>query len=147
MEIMEKVGEKLSQAGKEMQTRKEVSDMNKLIEEELAKQRQLYVQLGEIYYEKIDENAPDKCRTLAEEIAKSDEALENYRRRLQQLQDKRICEYCQAPLEADVFFCPRCGKEAPREVITEQKNYCSCGTEIKEDDLFCAGCGRHLKEA
>ncbi|HHT65344.1 MAG TPA: hypothetical protein GX017_04555 [Clostridiales bacterium] len=52
---------------------------------------------------------------------------------------KQTCIRCNALIDGDSSFCPKCGSKSPFA------DRCfSCFKEISRDDKICSGCGRNL---
>lgn len=49
------------------------------------------------------------------------------------------CGNCNAPIDADDKFCPKCGTKILRERACR-----SCGSKARESDLFCRRCGARI---
>jgi hypothetical protein len=60
-----------------------------------------------------------------------------------ELKDNLNCKNCRSPLESSEFkFCPHCGVIDPVAIEVKKPTKCpSCGTALKEDYIFCPGCG------
>ena len=143
MDVMEKFGEKLNQAGKGMQTWLDTSQINRMIEEERSKQKQIFSQLGEMYYRDICEDPPERYAGLVKAMKDSEDAVNGYLKQIDQLKKRKYCKVCNTYLDADARFCPQCGSEVTND--TEEQKCPNCGGKIEADDMYCALCGKKLK--
>ena len=58
------------------------------------------------------------------------------------------CPNCNAQLEEDVVFCPKCGQHLnpPTEDMAEKENKCpKCGVMLEKGAVFCANCGERIE--
>jgi len=57
--------------------------------------------------------------------------------------DAPQCVHCGNALPAGIAkFCPKCGGTQPEPEPQSQNCFCSsCGKQLKNDDVFCSGCG------
>lgn len=113
MDFFSKLGETLSEAGKDVsQKAKEMTGIAKLNMDIKAKEDYInkqYTAIGRQYYEMHkDDEEP-----LFEEMALVREAAEDTKRMEQELADlkgMKKCPSCEAAVEQDAKFCPKCGK-------------------------------------
>lgn len=70
-------------------------------------------------------------------VAEGDRAMlkdENWRAGV-----RATCPQCNAPLQKNVKFCPKCG-----EKIRDKKHCTECGAELAAGGKFCAECGHKV---
>ena len=91
----------------------------------------------------------NECVEKIENIKKENEGIKD---EILLLNNKKKCTNCSAEIDAQVAFCPECGKEQVKEeqtkaeekeeVLPEGKRRCSgCGEIIETKYTFCPLCG------
>ena len=117
MSIFEKIGEKLSGAGQgvaqQVKNFADVARLNSIISEKEKQIAQLYIEIGQAYYEhhKIDPQGEEieriqKISSLNAEIL---ECKEN----IKQIKGVTKCPNCGADVSLDAAFCNACGTKIP----------------------------------
>ena len=87
--------------------------------------------LGHATLDMLSVYAHPSTEFLKEECTKIDvlaDEIEDYRKDILELKDKKQCPSCNKEIEANVKFCPNCGAEQPK--VEEPKK-----EEIKEEDI------------
>lgn len=154
MAFFEQVGKLLTDTGQNVaqQTKKfaDVTQINIAISEKEKRISQLFLNIGQSYYErhKSDEAAEeseriDEVNTLYAEI------LQN-RERIKQIKGVIKCENCGADVPLSAAFCSACGTTVVRtENITEStgnERLCPvCNAAVDKDNLFCNHCGTKVE--
>ena len=95
------------------------------IAENKEKIKDLYIELGRKVYENhvreenlnIHEFISDDCSKI-DEIAKQ---IENARKEILVLNNKKMCKKCFAQIQTDYIFCPQCGEKQTEEKTILQK--------------------------
>ena len=95
------------------------------IAENKEKIKDLYIELGRKIYENhvreenlnIHEFINDDCSKI-DEISKE---IENARKTILVLNNKKMCKKCYAEIETDYMFCPQCGEKQTQEETILQK--------------------------
>lgn len=105
----------------------EVTKLNMNISSEEDKIKKVYTDIGKTVYESFDkgEEIPDNFKELCEKVRVHFKNIEEMKEKILELKSVKICPSCEAELDADVAFCPKCGtkQEMPKK---EEEN--------KEDD-------------
>lgn len=74
--------------------------------------RELYVSLGKLYFEKYaDGDMPKEMAELCEKITSCQHAINEAEQRAALLKGVVICTNCQAEVDKDASYCPKCGAE------------------------------------
>ncbi len=119
----------------------------KTISENKTKIDNYYKEIGERIYNtsKIDKNVETFIENKKKEITKLLEENESLHIEVLKLDNKKICINCGNEMQADMVFCPKCGKE--QEKVPEGKVRCqNCGKIIDKKDAFCLNCGKKNSE-
>ena len=119
MDFFDKLGKKASEkykgdAEKKRKIAKEAK-MKMSINENKAKISEIYEEIGKKVYENhVREEKLDLENFLKEECIKIDvlaDEIEDYRKDILELKDKKQCKKCFKEIELNVKFCPNCGKQ------------------------------------
>lgn len=142
MEFFEKLGETITEAGKDVtQKVTDLTEITKIKMDIRSKEesvRRNYAEIGRQYYElHKDDEEP-----LFEEVALITEALqkiEELRGEIAGRKGKKICPSCGAPNDIDALFCNKCGAKCENadteETAAEEAEFVEVeeDVEIKED--------------
>lgn len=130
MDFFDKIGKKASQtykgaAEKTSKIAKETK-IKMAMNENKAKINDIYKEIGKKVYEKhIREEEINIDNSLTEDCMKIDvlaDEIEDYRKEILELKDKKQCKKCGKEIEVDVKFCPNCGEKQPEdEVVLKEK--------------------------
>jgi len=151
--LTKKVTETARAAAKKSNKLVEVTKLNMNIAAEEDKIRKLYGEIGKMVYETYENTGevPDKFRELCERIKEHNDNICEMKQKILELKNIKYCPGCNAELERDVAFCPKCGtkQEIPQPEVAEEEepeeNKCpSCGAEVGEDAAYCSKCGCKL---
>ena len=156
MAFFEKIGKRLTDAGQNVaqQTHNlaDVTRLNSAISEREKKISQLYLMIGQAYYEahKNDCAAEEmekitEINTLVAEIFES-------RERIKQIRGVVKCENCGADVPLNASFCNACGTKVNRaEAVkdnAEAECQCpACHAVIEKGNLFCNHCGEKIESS
>lgn len=157
MSIFEKIGEKLSGAGQgvaqQVKNFADVARLNSIISEKEKQIAQLYIEIGQAYYEhhKIDPQGEEieriqKISSLNAEIL---ECKEN----IKQIKGVTKCPNCGADVSLDAAFCNACGTKIPPaakfEDISSNESgaLCpKCHNPVTAGNAFCNHCGTKIEQ-
>ncbi|EET58687.1 hypothetical protein BRYFOR_09415 [Marvinbryantia formatexigens DSM 14469] len=111
--------------------------------------RQLYIKMGEIYYNERKAEPDDFIKPLVEEISVLMAENEEHRKRLSVLKGNVICPNCGFGNRQGLKFCGECGAKLPEQetekVPAGDGLICpKCGAEMEEGMRFCVYCGTEL---
>ena len=74
--------------------------------------KSLYESLGQLYFEKYaDGDMPKEMAELCEKITSCQHAINEAEQRAAFLKGVVICSNCQAEVDKDASYCPKCGAE------------------------------------
>lgn len=133
----------------------EVTKLNMHIGSEDDKIQKEYTQIGKLLYElyKNGEEVNETLRAHCETIKSHEENIKAMKQKMLVLKNLKICPGCDAELEAEIAFCPKCGTkqeipQAKAQSETQPKptgSVCSgCGTPYEPGTAFCQKCGAKL---
>lgn len=84
--------------------------------------KELYASLGKVYFEKYaDGDMPKEMAELCEKITSCQHAINEAEQRAALLKGVVICSNCQAEVDKDASYCPKCGVEIIH-VVEEDEN-------------------------
>ena len=90
--------------------------------------KSLYESLGQLYFEKYaDGDMPKEMAELCEKITSCQHAINEAEQRAALLKGVVICSNCQAEVDKDASYCPKCGAEIIQEDETDS-------VEAEEED-------------
>lgn len=125
---------------------KEVSKMNKMIEDISAKKADVLLDIGLMCYQKIregnlyDNEINEKCKS----IIGFDYLIYENKRKIEEIKslDKELLCECGNSITHEDKFCGECGKRV--EISIEEYKYVTCNNcemDIVEQSKFCPCCG------
>ncbi len=144
-----KIEKGFEQGKNKMDSRKEISQLNKKLNELNSRKQQSLQELGSMVYNLVskglieNEEIKEKCNNIAgyqHLIYENKKEVEN----IKILKEGFKCE-CGNTLYSDDKFCGNCGKKV--EIQEEEVTYITCRrceTEINEEANFCPCCGIKL---
>ena len=92
--------------------------------------RELYASLGKLYFEEYaDGDMPKEMAELCEKITACQHAINEAEQRAALLKGVVICTNCQAEVDKDASYCPKCGAEIIHVVEDDED-----GVEPEEDE-------------
>ena len=150
-DITKKVSETTSSVTEKTNKIAKESKLKKALTENDAKIERIYSELGKAVLEK-KENMDEVSKIVWEHHEKIENIKnenESIKTEILLLNNKKRCTNCSAEIDAQVAFCPECGKEQEKpvqevkeEVIPEGKRKCvGCGEIIETKYTFCPLCG------
>ena len=154
-DISKKVSETTSSVTEKTNKMAKEAKLKKTLTENSAKVEKMYSELGKTVLDKR-ENTDEVMKAINECVEKNESIKaenEKINDEILLLNNKKKCINCSAEIDAQVSFCPECGKEQVKpepekveekkeEVIPEGKRKCSgCGEIIETKYTFCPLCG------
>lgn len=126
--IAKKTSETTSKIAKETKLKLKISDCK-------SKINNLYQEIGKKIYENHVKEIKDADNFIKEECDKIDELsaqIEEARKEILVLNNKKMCKKCFAEIENDSAFCPKCGEKQEEVKTTFEK----AEEAIKEADVL-----------
>lgn len=154
MAFFEQIGKRLTDAGQNVaQQTKDLADVTKLnsaISEKEKKISQLFLVIGQSYYEghKNDDSA-EELEKIAEINTLYAEILES-REKIKHIKGVVKCENCGADVPLGASFCNACGTKVNRSEAdngnTKDGYLCPvCHAVVEKGNLFCNYCGTKIE--
>lgn len=104
----------------------------KLSSEERKKSDEIYC---------TDDGDAQELENLLTRLQMANDAVQQVREKISELNEIRVCIKCGTPLEDDIDFCPECGQR-----IYWDENVCpQCGNPRTDGAVFCMSCGYKFK--
>ena len=95
--------------------------------------KSLYESLGQLYFEKYaDGDMPKEMAELCEKITSCQHAINEAERRAALLKGVVICSNCQAEVDKDASYCPKCGAEIIHVVEEDEDDSVDAEDENEE---------------
>lgn len=97
--------------------------------------KELYASLGKLYFEEYaDGDMPKEMAELCEKITSCQHAINEAEQRAAFLKGVVICSNCQAEVDKDASYCPKCGAEIIH-VVEEDENVDAASSEEVDDEV------------
>lgn len=97
--------------------------------------KELYASLGKLYFEEYaDGDMPKEMAELCEKITSCQHAINEAEQRTALLKGVVICSNCQAEVDKDASYCPKCGAEIIH-VVEEDENVDAASSEEVDDEV------------
>lgn len=97
--------------------------------------KELYASLGKLYFEEYaDGDMPKEMAELCEKITSCQHAINEAEQRAALLKGVVICSNCQAEVDKDASYCPKCGAEIIH-VVEEDENVDAAFSEKVDDEV------------
>lgn len=172
MAFFEKIGEKLTNAGKDVAKKtKELADIAKLnmqISNEEDNIKNKYFEIGKLYYESFSSSPDEKFVEFCSSISESKNKIDTLKDQIQEVKGVKKCSKCGAEIAYTATFCSSCGtpnasaeaaqtdkedangdikkKVDVAEVSENTTSTCPvCSNTVAADAAFCPECGNKLK--
>ena len=95
--------------------------------------KSLYESLGQLYFEKYaDGDMPKEMAELCEKITSCQHAINEAEQRAAFLKGVVICSNCQAEVDKDASYCPKCGAEIIHVVEKDEDDIVDAEDENEE---------------
>lgn len=149
MAFFEEIGKRLTNAGQNVaqQTKNlaDVAQLNSGISDKEKKISQLFLNIGQLYYQEHRSDLSAGYREIMGEIDALYAEIAQNQEKIKQIKGVIKCPNCGASVPLNAAFCNACGTKITREatsVVNESARICpSCHTAVGADDLFCNNCG------
>ena len=120
----------------------ESTKINAMITAESKSIEKLYLELGELIYERFQDSPvmeDSAVRAIADELDTHLEKISSYRSELAEVRGMKVCPSCGEIIEKNALFCPKCGVSCltgePEEDEKKQEDLFEEDTEEDEDDF------------
>lgn len=155
MAFFEEIGKRLTDAGqnvaKQTKNLADVTQLNSGISDREKKISQLYLAIGQAYYEENKDDSSAKCREMMDEITGLYEEIEQSREKIKEIKGIVKCPNCGADVPINAAFCSSCGIKmedvAAQGAVAEEQRICpACQKEVPAGNAFCNHCGAKMEE-
>lgn len=163
-EIGKKISETASSSARKTKEFVEISKLNAQVSDEKHGIADLFMKIGEQYYNNNAANPKPEFELLFQEVARRNQHIIELQDSIQKVRNVRACPNCGAECAPEVSFCSSCGTalptaapadpllprspaEAPAspvETPPAPKACAQCGTELSADAVFCTNCGNKI---
>lgn len=156
MDFFNKLGDTLSNKGQDVTKKaKEIAEITRLNAQIASCQnhmKQVYVQLGETYFNNNRDNRDTIYEDMMAMLRADADQIEACQKEIVSAKQKKICVGCGEAIANDAQYCPHCGAKneiiETGEVVDDVTKCPVCGAEVDIDDTYCASCGAEIhKEA
>lgn len=152
MAFFEQIGKAFTDAGqtvaKQTKNFTDVAQLNNAISNKEKQISQLFLRLGQAYYEKHkNEDAAEEQELISEISALYAEIFQN-REKIKQIKGVTKCEACGADVPLHAAFCSACGAKVAPAAAEQSKTgrECPvCHAVVPAEDLFCSNCGTKME--
>lgn len=155
MAFFEQLGKRLTDAGQSVaqQTKNlaDVTQLNSAISDREKKISQLYLNIGQLYYEEHKGDLSAEHREIIEEIDALYAEIAQNQEKIKQIKGVVKCPNCGADVPLNAAFCNGCGAKIERNEsvsgITGAQRYCpACHAVVDPEDSFCNNCGAKIDQ-
>lgn len=155
MAFFEQLGKRLTDAGQSVaQQTKNLSDvtqLNSAISDREKRISQLYLNIGQLYYEGHKGDLSAEHREIIEEIDALYAEIAQNREKIKQIKGVVKCPNCDADVPLNAVFCNGCGAKIERNEsvsgIAGAQRYCpACHAVVDAEDSFCNNCGAKIDQ-
>lgn len=153
MAFFEQLGKRLSDAGQNVaqQTKNlaDVTQINSAIGAKEKKITQLYMAIGQSYYNSHKDDPFAETPEIVAEINGLFAQIEESREEIKRIKGIVKCENCGADVPAEASFCNVCGTRVNRPEsdilsVPNQRRCPVCHAPLPEGNLFCNACGTRV---
>ena len=134
-----------------MNIAEQVKELTGKIEAEEKKQKDLFSQIGQVFYQKYADSAEGELRELCGGVQTSQAQVLQYQQKIEELTKITNCPACGTEVVDGAVFCHKCGAnlrewKAPTPTPPPAKVCKYCGASLEEGAGFCVNCGRPIHE-
>lgn len=126
MDFFQKLGNTLSNTGKDIAKKtKDMSDISKLNHEVTKQQESIdktYTQIGKIYFENYSELDYSDLKELCDSIKVSNKKIEEFKAEIIQIKGIINCPKCNKEISNSATFCANCGYKLKEEASPVENN-------------------------
>ena len=155
MAFFEQLGKRLTDAGQNVaqQTKNlaDVTQLNSAISDREKKISQLYLNIGQLYYEEHKGDSTAEHQEIIEEINALYAEIAQNREKIKQIKGVVKCPKCGADVPLNAAFCNACGTKMERAGSVSETNgaqrHCPvCHAAVSAEDAFCNNCGAKVDQ-
>jgi len=127
MSIFENFSKKITETAKAAAKKSgdivEITKLNMSIGAEEDKIKRTYMEIGKTIYERFckGEGVPEGLEDFCEKIRGYENNISEMKEKINVLKNIKICPSCNAELELDTNYCPKCGMKQEKVKTEEQQ--------------------------
>lgn len=144
-DIENRVNELSDSAVKKTKEATEIMRLKSYINEEEKRIKNVFAQIGELFYTKKDE-AMNEIHQLCQSIDEGKEKIDNWKKEILVIKKIVECPSCGHENPDSASFCLKCGTKLVKS-IDDGKHCQNCGAPLVEGQLFCTRCGTKVEKA
>jgi len=153
MAFFEQIGRHLTDVGQNVaqQTKNfaDVTQFNNAISEKKKKISQLYLEIGEFYYEKHKDDVSVEQSEKIADIKQLYKEILQCTEKIKQIKGVTKCVNCGVDIPIHAVFCNSCGAKVGQTVVSENIGENSrtcpvCNLPVNDENLFCNHCGAKM---
>lgn len=150
MTFFEQLGKRLTDAGQNVAEQSKniasVTLLNREISDREKKISQLYLNIGQLYYEEHKGDSTAEYQEIIGEINALYAEIVQNREQIKQIKGVVKCLKCGADVPLNAAFCNACGTKMERAGSVSETNgaqrHCPvCHAVVSTGDAFCSNCG------
>ncbi|MDY2727230.1 MAG: zinc ribbon domain-containing protein [Anaerostipes faecalis] len=154
MAFFEQIGKKITNAGQNVaqQTKNftDVTQLNSAISEREKKISQLFLNVGQMYYEAHKHDPEAQYQEDITEISNLYSEIAQSQEKIKQIKGVVKCPQCGADVPLNAAFCNACGARIERGSAAETNGgvhkICPvCHSTVDPEDSFCNHCGAKIE--
>lgn len=153
MAFFEDLGKKVSKISsdtvKKTKDLSETARLTSLINMAEKEEKELYAQIGRMYYENYNSEPEEMFSDLINSVREKKQLINEYNEQIKNIKGVVHCEKCGAEVSAQAIFCSVCGSKMPKNEKENQEDgiICpQCGAILNETHVFCTTCGYKLNK-
>jgi len=156
MAFFDELGKKISQTSQgvvqKTKDTAEVIKLNGMISDEEKRIKNLYMQIGKVYFELHSDSCEEPLADMVASIKEAKSTIEQYSEQVKRLKGIVRCPNCGGDVQYGSPFCSSCGTKMEVKqptVINEDPSviHCSkCGMPINDGCAFCTNCGTKVAQ-
>lgn len=125
-----------------MKPSKEISEIQKNIQQIQVRVNSMYTTMGKIYMEKNQNNPEPEYVAIINEIRNCENTVTELNNRIKLLNGIVTCTNCGADNNSATAFCSVCGTRLPHKINVNDPTKCkNCGSSLVAGRNFCGVCG------
>jgi uncharacterized protein with PIN domain len=155
MAFFEQIGKKISDAGQgaaqQAKIFSEVAKLNSSISDKEKKINQLYISIGQAYYQQHKDEEGAFAQDKMQEITALTAEIAKCRDEICQVKGISKCPQCGGEVPRGSAFCSSCGAKVPQaseqgDAAAQEEHTCpNCHAHVSQGDQFCIQCGTKIE--
>ena len=135
--------EKATTLSEELKIKGKISDLKEKIED-------LYIEIGKTVYTELKDGktvAEEEILKKCDEISQTHDEISKLKDRILDIKKMRTCVQCNAKINKNDLFCPKCGKEQPKvEKVNVEEKEPTDAKEVEDVEVNDVGENNNTEE-